>query len=276
MQIGKGARRVAHALAIASALAVAGLPCASVGAQPATLYRVGPPPLDGLEEWEALPLTLRPTLHPFASQEPFELSAATSPADALRWRVITRAMEHERGLLARCRIEPDGCPPGISRFLAIVEAARGKDGRARLGEVNRAVNLAIRYRSDAARHGAADAWASPLATFAAGEGDCEDYAIAKYAALREAGVAPGDLRLVLVRDARLSQDHAVVAARLEDRWLILDNRGFLLVEDRVSAYRPLATFGAGIDPLDVAAGSRQDRPEAAPQAAVEAPARDPS
>jgi hypothetical protein len=78
---------------------------------------------------------------------------------------------------------------------------------------------------------------------------------------------------VLVRDARLSQDHAVVAARLEDRWLILDNRGFLLVEDRASAYRPLAAFGAGIDPVDVAASGR---PEAAPQAAVEAPARDPS
>ena len=53
--------------------------------------------------------------------------------------------------------------------------------------------------------------------------DCEDYAIAKYVALREAGVEAADLRFLLVRD-RLAGDHAVLGVRYEGRWLILDNR----------------------------------------------------
>jgi len=42
------------------------------------------------------------------------------------------------------------------------------------------------------------------------EGDCEDYAIAKYVALREAGFPQDDLQLVLVRDRAVRQDHAVL------------------------------------------------------------------
>jgi predicted transglutaminase-like cysteine proteinase len=43
--------------------------------------------------------------------------------------------------------------------------------------------------SDLAQYGVTELWASPLTTFAAGAGDCEDYAIAKYVALRQAGMA---------------------------------------------------------------------------------------
>src|SRR5207302_8481273 len=52
----------------------------------------------------------------------------------------------------------------------------------------------------------------------------------KYFALRDAGVALEDLRLVLVRDRSVQQDHAVVAVRDKGRWLILDNRYSRLLE----------------------------------------------
>jgi len=71
---------------------------------------------------------------------------------------------------------------------------------------------------------------APLATLAAGRGDCEDYAIAKYAILRAAGVPAEDLRLLLVRDRAVSQDHAVLAVRDNGQWLILDNRHAALAE----------------------------------------------
>jgi predicted transglutaminase-like cysteine proteinase len=76
-----------------------------------------------------------------------------------------------------------------------------------------------------------DVWTTPLTTFAAGAGDCEDYAIAKYVALREAGMDAADLRLMIVRDRTLNQDHAVTAARVDGEWLILDNRRMLLLSD---------------------------------------------
>ena len=114
-----------------------------------------------------------------------------------------------------------------------------REGRARLGEINRAINLAIRPMSDLAQHGQIDVWTSPLATLARGGGDCEDYAIAKFVALRRAGLAPDDLRIVVLRDTIHGEDHAVAAARLDGRWLTLDNRRMAMVEDAdVRNFRP--------------------------------------
>ena len=74
------------------------------------------------------------------------------------------------------------------RMIGIIDAAQKRDGRARIGEINRAINLAIAATSDKIQYGVEDRWASPLTTFTSGRGDCEDYALAKYAALRAAGI----------------------------------------------------------------------------------------
>jgi predicted transglutaminase-like cysteine proteinase len=91
--------------------------------------------------------------------------------------------------------------------------------------------MAIKATDDIDQWGVADRWSAPLATLTSGRGDCEDYAIAKYVALREAGVAADDVRLVIVRDLGNGEDHAVVTARLDDKWVVLDNRRLTLVED---------------------------------------------
>jgi predicted transglutaminase-like cysteine proteinase len=137
----------------------------------------------------------------------------------------------ETRMLELCRSNSDLCTPAAAQFLTIVEAARVLSGRARVGDINRAVNLAIRPTSDVARFNVPDVWTTPLTTFALGAGDCEDYAIAKYVALREAGVDVADLRLMIVRDRALKQDHAVAAARVDGQWLILDNRHMMLLSD---------------------------------------------
>jgi predicted transglutaminase-like cysteine proteinase len=116
------------------------------------------------------------------------------------------------------------------RFVRILDEARGLDGQARIEAINRAVNNAIRYMSDAAQHGVPDLWSAPLATLRTGFGDCEDYVIAKYVALHEAGVAFDDMRLILLKDRTEGQDHAVLAVRDENRWLFLDNRHSAVVD----------------------------------------------
>lgn len=199
-----------------------------------------------------------------AGAEPFGLFAATLPEGPLpaKWREVERAVEAERATLAACRADPGACSAPARQFLDIVALAASHEGRARLGRVNRAVNLAIRPVSDLAQHGVDDRWSAPLATLAAGAGDCEDYAIAKLVALREAGVADDDLRLVILRDTASGEDHAVAAARLDGRWHILDNRTLALVEDdALVRYRPLFALDAGgvrrlgAQPLLVAAAS---------------------
>jgi predicted transglutaminase-like cysteine proteinase len=172
---------------------------------------------------------------PIRSGEDEPFGRATEPATEgavwAKWHALEAEINADLVLLGRCRADGNECSPAAQRFLTIIESARARSGRARLGEVNRAVNLAIRPMSDLAQHGIIDRWSAPLATFTSGAGDCEDYAIAKYVALRESGMAGEDLRLVIVRHQPTFEDHAVLAARLDGRWLVLDNRTLLLVED---------------------------------------------
>jgi predicted transglutaminase-like cysteine proteinase len=176
------------------------------------------------------------------SAEPFGLSASSLTGGGLydKWQGVQRRIEDELVQLALCEGDPDRCAsPAALQFLAIIDAARLREGRARLGEVNRAVNLAIRPVSDLAQYGQIDVWSSPLVTLARGGGDCEDYAIAKFVALRLAGIAPEDLRIVVLHDTIHGDDHAVAAARLDGRWLTLDNQRMAMVEDaNVRNYRP--------------------------------------
>ncbi len=148
-------------------------------------------------------------------------------------------LDDERVQLALCEGDLDRCAsPAALQFLAIVDTARARDGRARLGEINRAINLAIKPMGDFEQYGAIDVWSSPLSTLTRGAGDCEDYAIAKFVALHQAGIATDDLRIVIMRDTR-GEDHAVAAARLDGYWLMLDNRRMVMVEDaNVRNYRP--------------------------------------
>ena len=181
------------------------------------------------------------------SAEPFGLAASTLPGGGLRdkWVAVQRRLDDEMVQLALCEGDRDGCVSAAAlKFLDIVDAARTREGRARLGEINRAVNLAIRPIGDLAQHGQIDVWSSPLATLARGGGDCEDYAIAKFTALRRAGLAPDDLRIVVLHDTIHGEDHAVAAARLDGRWLMLDNRRMAMVEDaNVRNFRPTFVIG---------------------------------
>jgi predicted transglutaminase-like cysteine proteinase len=166
------------------------------------------------------------------SSEPFGLSTFRAPEGLLwvKWRDIEQHLQAEAKDIARCKADRNNCSPPARQFLALVEDAQARTGRARIEAVNRAVNAALRYISDLAQHGVADRWTAPLVTLAAGRGDCEDYAIAKYAILRAAGVPSDDLRLLLVHDRAVRQDHAVLAVRDNGRWLVLDNRHLMLGE----------------------------------------------
>jgi predicted transglutaminase-like cysteine proteinase len=177
------------------------------------------------------------------SAEPFGLFATSLSEGGLRekWRGVESKLDDERVQLALCDGDRERCvSPAALQLLAIVDNSRAREGRARLGEINRAINLAIRPMSDLAQHGEIDVWSSPLVTFTSGAGDCEDYAIAKFVALRLAGVSPDDLRIVIMHDTIHDEDHAVAAARLDGHWLTLDNRRMAMVEDaHVRNYRPL-------------------------------------
>ena len=176
------------------------------------------------------------------SSEPFGLPTVEAPQGPLvtKWRDVEREIRRDEPLLARCAGDRSCGSVAALQLMDIAGVARRGDARARVGRINRAINLAIRPMSDTAQYGVPDLWTAPIQTLTAGAGDCEDYAIAKYVALEEAGVAEEDLRLVVVRDTRRREDHAVVAVRVDGRWLVLDNRWLALVEDvELENYLPM-------------------------------------
>lgn len=189
------------------------------------------------------------------SVEPFGLSATRLSSGGLleKWKGVERKLDDELVQLALCDGDRERCvSPAALRFLTIVDGGRAREGRARFGEINRAINLAIKATSDMAQYGQIDVWSTPLDTFASGAGDCEDYAIAKYVALRMAGVSTEDLRIVVLRDLTHGEDHAAVLARLDGHWLTLDNRRMAMIEDiDVRNHQPLFVIdGSGVRRYD--------------------------
>ena len=200
-------------------------------------------------QYQLSPLGAETTLNQAAVvPEPFGLDTlpVTEGEILSKWSGVVAEIRADGEVLAHCREAAQSCPVAARKFLAVIADGRERQGRARFGIVNRAINLAIEPMSDFAQWGVADRWSAPLETFGTGRGDCEDYAIAKYVALKEAGVAEDDLRLVIVRDLALGQDHAVVAARLDDKWIVLDNRRLVLLQD-VEMPRVLPLFVLGRD-----------------------------
>jgi predicted transglutaminase-like cysteine proteinase len=105
---------------------------------------------------------------PQARREPFGLASVNVGPMAAKWRRLQPAIQLETRVLVLCRADVAVCPPAAARFLAVIDVAQARDGRARIGTINRAVNLAIGPQSDPARFGVRDVWSTPLMTFAAG------------------------------------------------------------------------------------------------------------
>jgi hypothetical protein len=89
------------------------------------------------------------------SAEPFGVFAFRLSRGGLRekWLGVQRKLDDELIQLALCDGDRERCvSPAALRFLAIVDNAKAREGRARLGEINRAINLAIHPMSDLAQY----------------------------------------------------------------------------------------------------------------------------
>ena len=136
-------------------------------------------------------------------------------------------------------------PSAVGHWQALrplLAAGLGQDDLARLQAINEFFNRRIVFHDDRQVWGQVDHWASPFEMLGRGQGDCEDYALAKYFSLRSVGVAAHKLRLVYVR-AQLGgpggpvQAHMVLAyyALPDAEPLILDN---LVTDVRSASRRP--------------------------------------
>lgn len=186
------------------------------------------------------------------------LCAVPGPAQAGKLRLLFGALEARSdnvalfpkwtAMLARHAVErPEmqtPCGERVQRpcrygdWARFLESVRRLDRQAQLDAVNRQMNRR-RYVIDPTNYGVPDYWATPI-QFLHLNGDCEDYAIAKYLSLRELGYDDDDLRIVVLDDLNLGVAHAVLAVYLDDDILILDNQIDSVVSaDVIRHYRPI-------------------------------------
>ncbi len=115
---------------------------------------------------------------------------------------------------------------------------RGADPMAMLREVNHFLNQRP-YIIDLRNYGVEDYWATPF-QFLSRDGDCEDYAIAKYFSLRALGFPTDSMRIVVLHDLNLRTAHAILVVYLGDRAMVLDNQAPTVVDARtIRHYRPI-------------------------------------
>jgi predicted transglutaminase-like cysteine proteinase len=86
--------------------------------------------------------------------------------------------------------------------------------------------------------GPLDVLGTPLEFLAYG-GQCQDYAIAKYVALRQAGVPADQMRIVILRATARGEDHAVLVVNVDGEAMMLDNlRTGVVPANSEASYRP--------------------------------------
>lgn len=129
-------------------------------------------------------------------------------------------------------------PPNVAkRWFALREKIEGADDFAKAKAVNTFFNT-WPYRTDDVVWGVPEYWATPE-EFLEKSGDCEDYAITKYYALRSLGVSADKLRVVAVKDTVRGIGHAVLAFFHNNTAYVLDNLSPYALEHTVlKNYRP--------------------------------------
>lgn len=115
-----------------------------------------------------------------------------------------------------------------------------------LAEVNRFFNQ-FEYQEDHLHWGQQDYWATPNEFIGTHKGDCEDFVIAKYFALRKLGVPDERLYLTYVKALRQNVAHMVLSYFPTPSSIpqILDNYNPLIVSaDRRKDLLPVYSFNA--------------------------------
>ncbi|KXU30867.1 transglutaminase [Sphingobium sp. 22B] len=152
------------------------------------------------------------------------------------------AMPISRTLLDSKWASVSAALPGKGVWSGVLNAARGSTAQQQVEMINGWVNRRLHFVDD--RQGG-DNWASAARTLQSGAGDCEDYAIAKMKLLEAAGFDRRAMFLVIARDLVRQADHAVLAVRIRDELMILDNMtDRVLPSSSVSDYRPIMSFNA--------------------------------
>lgn len=144
----------------------------------------------------------------------------SAPAPGVRWVLVTVILACSLVLaqtnldrmqsLAKSRYGQQTAAM-VAQWRTMIDDIQGLPEEQKLIKVNDFFNTRIRWVQDPEAWGQQDYWATPLETMGNGKGDCEDFAIAKYATLILAGVDVNKLRITYVK-AQMGGPHSKIHA----------------------------------------------------------------
>lgn len=141
--------------------------------------------------------------------------------------------------LAQSRYGPDAAEL-VATWRRAVDAMQGMSELEKLAVANDFFNNQIRWVEDPEAWGQEDYWATPLETMGNRKGDCEDFAIAKYATLLLAGVDVNKLRITYVKARIGGPDSKVHAAHMVLAYYPTPSADPLILDNLVGLIRPAA------------------------------------
>jgi len=137
------------------------------------------------------------------------------------WTRVMASAETQTEALYSCNANVQTCSSAALSWQKIIKQSQGLPPMAQIKEVNKYFNR-WPYSLDIDVYGVSDYWATP-GEFLKLSGDCEDYSITKYYALRKLGFSIDDMRIVLLKDNIRNIAHAILAVKLNDETYVLDN-----------------------------------------------------
>lgn len=155
-----------------------------------------------------------------------------------QWTRVIGAMKSAGASFNNCAKNASACNTSVlKQWHKIVTAANALPQQDRIKSVHQSFN-AWPYKLDMEVWGVREYWATPK-EFISRSGDCEDYAIAKYYALRSVGFSKDEVRIIALRDRIRGIGHAVLAVYTGGDIVILDNLSPMVASHtRFKHYQP--------------------------------------
>jgi predicted transglutaminase-like cysteine proteinase len=165
---------------------------------------------------------------------------------------VFAGVEMDRMLLLAGQRYGDAGAASVTAWRELLTTSAGQNDEAKLKRVNDFFNRRVRFRDDRDIWGIEDYWATPLEVLGRAEGDCEDFAIAKYVTLKLLGIPSEKMRLTYVKARIGGPRSSIVQAHMvlsyypapEDEPVVLDN---LISDIRPASRRPNLTTVFGFN-----------------------------
>lgn len=152
-----------------------------------------------------------------------------------QWRKVMGSFPKLAKTAARCDADIQNCKSQqMTLWRAKIRGLELSDPSIQIREINQFINK-WKQAADLETFGEKDHWATPLEFIPVG-GDSEDFAIMKYISLKELGIDPSKMRIVVTNDVLRGVTHTILAVKYGKRTLILDSQNNTVLPEKLVQY----------------------------------------